>query len=134
MSRDFFSVHNTSRISIFPKVLSEGTINALTLNPQLQQLGPLICNTGHFINFMENHPICGGRAQIADICPTFLLYNCFLEGLLYVKIPSLARLQCPTGGFRWRSLLPPPDVKQYHHHHPELNQHNPSVLNNWLRL
>ena len=69
------------------------------------------------MNFMENHPICRGRAQIADICQTFLLYNCFLEGLLYVKIPSLARLQCPTGGLRWRSLLPPPDVKQYHHHH-----------------
>src|ERR1700712_5207768 len=70
--------------------------------------------------FMENHPICRGRAQIADICQTFLLYNCFLEGLLYVKIPSLARLQCPTGGLRWRSSLPPPDVKQYHHHHHNL--------------
>src|ERR1700712_910788 len=68
---------------------------------------------GHLMNFMENHPICRVRAQIVDICQTFLLYKCFLEGLLYVKITSLARLQCPTGGLRWRSLLPPPDATSY---------------------
>src|ERR1700712_2598944 len=67
---------------------------------------------------MENHPACRGRAQIADLCRTFLLYNCFLEGLMYIKIPSLARPHALREARGSSVLLAPPDVQQYHHHLP----------------
>src|ERR1700712_3654119 len=71
--------------------------------------GLLLCITGTTVmSLHQMKPISLERTVSTD-----------LEGLLYVKVPSLARLQCPTGGLRLRSLLPPPDVKQYNHHHQQ---------------